>query len=50
MDGRDRCMDNIFGERLWRSLKYAEVYLKDHALVAEAHAGIARYFQFERLH
>ena len=53
MDGRGRCMDNIFIERLWRSLKYEEVYLKDYASVTEARAGIARYFQFynhERLH
>jgi putative transposase len=53
MDGRGRCMDNIFIERLWRTLKYEEVYLKDYASVAEARAGIARYFQFynhERLH
>ena len=39
-------MDNIFVERLWRSLKYEEAYLKDYASVAEARAGIARYFQF----
>jgi len=53
MDGRGRCMDNIFVERLWRSLKYEEVYLKDYASVPEAHAGIQRYFRFynhERLH
>jgi putative transposase len=53
MDGRGRCMDNIFVERLWRSLKYEEVYLKDYASVAEARAGIASYFRFynhERLH
>jgi putative transposase len=53
MDGRGRCLDNIFVERLWRSLKYEEVYLKDYASVAEARAGIAHYFQFynnERLH
>src|ERR1035438_6890782 len=53
MDGRGRCMDNIFVERLWRSLKYEEVYLKDYASVAEARTGIAGYFQFynhERLH
>jgi len=53
MDGRGRCMDNIFVERLWRSLKYEEVYLKDYASAAEARAGIASYFQFynhERLH
>jgi putative transposase len=53
MDGRGRCMDNIFIERLWRSLKYEEVYLKDYASVAEARIGIERYFRFynqERLH
>jgi putative transposase len=53
MDGRGRCMDNIFIERLWRSLKYEEVYLKDYQLVPEAHRGIEKYFQFynhERLH
>ena len=53
VDGRGRCVDNIFIERLWRSLKYEEVYLKDYALVPEAQAGIGRYFRFynhERLH
>ncbi|MBK5293393.1 MAG: IS3 family transposase [Acidobacteriia bacterium] len=53
MDGRGRCMDNIFVERLWRSLKYEEVYLKDYASVPEARVGIERYFRFynhERLH
>jgi putative transposase len=53
MDGRGRCMDNIFIERLWRSLKYEEVYLKDYESVAEARAGIERYFRFynqDRLH
>ena len=46
-------MDNIFVERLWRSLKYEEVYLKDYESVTEARAGIERYFRFyneERLH
>jgi putative transposase len=53
MDGRGRCLDNIFIERLWRSLKYEEVYLKDYGLVTEAEAGIGRYLRFynyERLH
>jgi len=53
MDGRGRCLDNIFIERLWRSLKYEEVYLKDYTLVAEAQEGIGRYLRFynyERLH
>lgn len=46
MDGRGRCMDNIFIERLWRSLKYEEVYLKDYRSVSEARAGIGKYFRF----
>jgi putative transposase len=46
MDGRGRCMDNIFIERLWRSLKYEEVYLKDYQSVTEARAGIEKYFRF----
>jgi putative transposase len=46
MDGRGRCLDNIFIERLWRSLKYEEVYLRDYRMVPEARAGIGRYFQF----
>jgi len=53
MDGRGRCMDNIFIERLWRSLKYEEVYLKDYESVTAARTGIERYFRFynqERLH
>ena len=53
MDGKGRCMDNIFIERFWRSLKYEEVYLKDYESVTEARAGIEKYFQFynqERLH
>ena len=40
MDGKGRYMDNIFVERLWRSLKYEEVYLNAYASVAEAKAGI----------
>jgi transposase InsO family protein len=40
MDGKGRSMDNIFVERLWRSLKYEEVYLNAYACVAEAKAGI----------
>ena len=53
MDGRGRCMDNIFIERLWRSLKYEEVYLKDYESVQEAREKIERYFRFynqSRLH
>jgi len=53
MDGRGRAMDNIFTERLWRSVKYEEVYLKDYATVLEAKKNIADYFTFynyERKH
>ena len=53
MDGKGRFIDNIFVERLWRSLKYEEVYLKAYETVAEAKAGIASYMAFynhERLH
>ncbi len=53
MDGRGRFSDNIFVERLWRSLKYEEVYLKAYDSVAEARQSIAGYFEFynhERLH
>jgi putative transposase len=53
MDGRGRCMDNIFVERLWRSLKYEEVYLHAYASVAEAKAGIGAWLRFyneERQH
>lgn len=46
MDGRGRCFDNIFIERLWRSLKYEEVYLNDYQRVSEARRGIGRWFEF----
>jgi putative transposase len=45
-DSRGRAMDNIFVERLWRSVKYEEVYLKDYANVSEAITGLDRYFRF----
>jgi len=41
-DGKGRCLDNVFVERLWRSVKYEEVYLHAYADVAEARAGIRR--------
>lgn len=53
MDRRGRFADNIFVERLWRSLKYEEVYLKGYENVAQARHGIAAYFEFynhQRLH
>jgi putative transposase len=46
MDGRGRAADNIFTERLWRSVKYEEVYLNDYASPREARLGLARYFRF----
>jgi len=46
MDGRGRAMDNIFTERLWRSVKYEEVYLNDYQTVREAKEGISRYLVF----
>ena len=46
MDGKGRVFDNIFVERLWRSLKYEEVYLKDYGCVAEARRNLAAYFRF----
>jgi putative transposase len=53
MDGRGRALDNIFVERLWRSVKYEEVYLKDYRNVVEAKQGLRNYFEFynqQRLH
>jgi putative transposase len=53
MDGKGRWVDNVFVERLWRSLKYEEVYLKGYAHVAEARRSIATYLDFfnrERRH
>lgn len=46
MDGKGRCLDNIFVERLWRSLKYEEVYLNDYDSPQEARDGIGRYLEF----
>ena len=46
MDGKGRALDNIFVERLWRSVKYEEVYLKQYQSMREARAGLAAYFRF----
>jgi putative transposase len=46
MDGKGRCIDNVFVERLWRSLKYEEVYLNDYDDLVQARAGIGRYLEF----
>jgi putative transposase len=48
MDGRGRALDNVFVERLWRSVKYEEVYLKDYQDGWEAEQSLARYFEFYR--
>ncbi|MGZ6210346.1 MAG: IS3 family transposase [Syntrophales bacterium] len=53
MDGHGRVYDNIFVERLWRTVKYEEVYLHDYRSVSEARVRLASYFQFynmERIH
>lgn len=50
MDGRGRALDNIFVERLWRSVKYEEVYLKDYDSVPTAVAGLRQYFEFYNQH
>jgi putative transposase len=53
MDGRGRALDNVFVERLWRSLKYEEVYLKAYRSVRELAKGLEEWFAFynhERLH
>jgi putative transposase len=53
MDGRGRVFDNIFTERLWRSVKYEEVYLHDYKSVIEARESLGKYLKFynnERLH
>jgi putative transposase len=53
MDGRGRALDNVFTERLWRSVKYEEVYLKDYDSPREARQGIGNYltfYNYERPH
>jgi putative transposase len=53
MDGKGRCFDNIFVERLWRTVKYEEVYIKDYRTFKEANSSLDEYFQAynnKRLH
>ena len=53
MDGRGRALDNIFVERLWRSVKYEDIYLHAYADVPQVVTGLGRYFKFynqARLH
>jgi putative transposase len=46
MDGRGRALDNVFVERLWRSVKYEEVYIKEYESVMELELGLSSYFRF----
>ena len=46
MDGKGRCLDNVFVERLWRTVKYEEVYLKSYCSLVDAHAQLETYFRF----
>jgi putative transposase len=46
MDGKGRALDNVFTERLWRTVKYENVYLQDYSCPREAHAGIGAYLDF----
>jgi len=53
MDGRGRALDNIFVERLWRSVKYEDIYLNDYTTVPDLFSGLTTYFDFynhRRLH
>jgi putative transposase len=46
MDGRGRCLDNVFVERLWRTVKYEDIYLRSYEAVPELRRGLERYFGF----
>jgi len=46
MDGRGRALDNIFVERLWRTVKYEDVYLKGYQTIPDAQAGLRDYFDY----
>ena len=53
MDGRGRCLDNVFVERLWRTVKSEDVFLRCYESVPELEKGLAAYFAFDneaRLH
>ena len=49
MDGRNRALDNVFTERLWRTVKYEDVYIRDYATPKETRAGLGSYFEFYNL-
>ena len=46
MDGRGRALDNVFVERLWRTVKYEDIYLRDYQTVPDLETGLTDYFQF----
>jgi putative transposase len=46
MDGRGRALDNVFVERLWRSVKYEDIYIKDYERVPDLESGLAAHFWF----
>lgn len=46
IDGKGRCLDNIFTERLWRTVKYEDVYIKGYENISEAYDGLGTYFNF----
>ncbi len=46
MDGRGRALDNIFVERLWRTVKYENIYMNDYQTVTELSNGLKQYFEF----
>ena len=46
MDGKCRWMDNVFIERLWKSVKYEDIYLRSYGTIAEVRNGLAGYFKF----
>jgi len=48
MDGKGRCLDNVFVERLWRTVKYEEIYLKSYRSQIEAYANLGTFFQCKR--
>jgi len=53
MDGVGRALDNVYAERLWRSLKFEDIYLKDYQSMRELKLGLQRFFEFyntERFH
>jgi putative transposase len=53
MDGRGRALDNVFVERLWRTVKHEDIYIRGYEAVPELHRGLHRYFAFyndERVH